>query len=215
MRLSNASCSKANYARQGILKVSLTYKYMSKQNALITAVIVLAIALVAVIFINYPKETVAPTEVSNEMQNTNSESEETNSSSNEAPIMPVNENEEFEKSLSATSNNWTLNRVTVDQKKINMDVNVSNPITLQFDSAKNTYSGFAGCNSFSGTYSAQDNFVFSFGTTVSTKMACPSLNLEEAIFKAMSQTTRYGVKGTQLVFESTDGYTQLLYDPAK
>lgn len=188
---------------------------MSRQNMFIALVVVLVIALGIVIWMNNSKETIAP-EISNNTQNTDSESEEANSNSNGAEILPINENEEFEKTLGATSTNWTLWKATVNQKALDMSMNVPAPLTLQFDVEKNTYSGFAGCNSFTGTYSSADNYVFDFGATASTKKACPAtMELENGILQAMDKAISYGIKGEQLVFTSEDGYTELVYDQAK
>lgn len=187
---------------------------MTKQNVLITIIVILLVAIGVIIWMNNSKEIIAP-EVSNTTQNTNSDVEPTNSNSNGAEIMPINENEEFEKELEANGNNWLLSKVTVNQKAVDMSMNVPAPLTLQFDTTNNTYKGFGGCNNFSGTYTSADNYVFDFGATVSTKMACPvTMELENSIFKAMDDAVSYGVKGNALVFTSKDGYTELVYTPA-
>lgn len=122
--------------------------------------------------------------------------------------------ETFEKTLAMRGENWTLWRVTVDKKNIDMDVNVSGPLTLQFDTSKKSYSGFAGCNNFSGTYQSSGELAFDFGSTVSTKKACDAMELETAIFQAMDKAHRFFIKGDQLVFTSEDGYTELVYSKA-
>ena len=118
--------------------------------------------------------------------------------------------ETFEKTLATRGENWTLWRVTVDKKNIDMDVNITAPLTLQFDTSKKSYSGFAGCNNFSGTYKSSGESAFDFGSTVSTKKACSAMDLENGIFQAMDKVNRFGIKGDQLVFTSEDGYTELV-----
>ena len=188
---------------------------MNKQSLLIIIIIILVAALGIVLWQN-SKTADAPEQISNNTENTDTQTSEPDSDTAEPADVPFNENEEFEKELQVNGNNWTLWKVTVDKKEVDMSMNVPAPLTLQFDPAKNSYSGFAGCNSFSGTYSATDNNVFDFGAAASTKKACPAtMQLENGIFKAFDKAVRYGIKGNQLVFTSEDGYTELVYDQEK
>jgi heat shock protein HslJ len=63
---------------------------------------------------------------------------------------------------------------------------------LIFDKSKKGYSGFAGCNGFSGTYKASAPDNFSFGATAATKKYCmESSTLENNIFSAMQKVKEF------------------------
>ena len=57
------------------------------------------------------------------------------------------------------------------------------PTSLQFDGAR--LSGSAGCNRFSGGYSAADG-TLTAGPLMATEMACPGMELEQVFFKLMA-----------------------------
>jgi heat shock protein HslJ len=90
------------------------------------------------------------------------------------------------------NNNWLVVGIVVDEKKVDMNVNVPQPLTLNFDKAKKAYNGFAGCNSFSGTYTASGADKVDLGATVSTKKYCvESSALENKLFTAMDKVDSF------------------------
>lgn len=120
----------------------------------------------------------------------------------------------FEESVPAT--NWVLWRVTLDNKTADLNINVPAPLTLQFDTKAKKITGFAGCNTFSGSYATGANNALSFGALVSTKKGCPQTSaLENTITTAMSKVTNYGIKGNQLVLSNDNSSTEIVYDQAK
>ena len=192
---------------------------MNKQNLLIIIIIVLIVALGIALWQN-SKTADAPEQVSNNTQNTDSaptedQDQEPNTPEQELPA--ADDAASFENDLANKGKSWTLWQVTLDKKVVNMDAKISAPLTLQFDTDKNSYTGFAGCNNFSGTYSTSGTMGFDFGATVSTKKACADpkpQSLENSIFQAMEKVSTTGIKGNQLVFTSADGYTELVYNQA-
>lgn len=61
----------------------------------------------------------------------------------------------------------------------------------------NRITGFAGCNTFQGTYTLGQHGL-SFPPLAATKMACPELELEQQFFDALRATLDYGLSGDTL-----------------
>lgn len=84
------------------------------------------------------------------------------------------------------------------------------PTALQFDGAR--LSGSAGCNRFSGSYSA-DGRTLTAGPLMATKMACPGPGMvqEDAFFKLMTGplNLRFPTDGTMEI-TGADGQTAVL-----
>ena len=64
--------------------------------------------------------------------------------------------------------------------------------------------GSAGCNRMMGSYELTDSSL-KFGPLATTRMACPSLQDEQAYLKALGATTRYEVAGSTLALFGPDG----------
>ena len=71
---------------------------------------------------------------------------------------------------------------------------------LTFDSAKNAFSGNAGCNNLFGGYTAA-NGSLKFGGVASTRMACfaPIMTREKIMIEALNRTAAYGFDNGALV----------------
>jgi putative lipoprotein len=111
--------------------------------------------------------------------------------------------------------NWLVDAATLDGKSVNMNADVPAALTLNFDMSKKTYSGFAGCNDYSGAYKAAAPNGFSFGATVSTKKFCAdSADLENDLFAAMGKITKFAIQNGVLVLSSADGKTTITYKMA-
>lgn len=112
------------------------------------------------------------------------------------------------------SNNWLFVGLVVDGKKVDSNVNVPQAMTLNFDKAKDTYNGFAGCNSFSGKYTFSGVDKIDLGATVSTKKYCmESSALESKLFQAMDKIDSYMITPEgNLVLKAAD--TKIEYKPA-
>lgn len=63
-----------------------------------------------------------------------------------------------------------------------------------FDMAQKRYSGSAGCNRMSGelAYDEGQPGKLKFGRALTTRMACPALDAEQAFLSAMEKVVRFG-----------------------
>jgi heat shock protein HslJ len=64
--------------------------------------------------------------------------------------------------------------------------------------------GSAGCNRMMGTYQLTDSSL-KFGPLATTRMACPSMQGEQAYLAALGATTRYEIAGSTLTLFGKDG----------
>jgi heat shock protein HslJ len=98
--------------------------------------------------------------------------------------------------------NWTF--VSIGGKPVTSD----RPTSLQFD--RDRLSGTAGCNRFSGRYSATDD-TLTAGPLMATEMACPGMEQEQVYFKLMATPVRltFAHDGT-LILTGSEGRTAVL-----
>ncbi|HMQ01527.1 MAG TPA: META domain-containing protein [Candidatus Doudnabacteria bacterium] len=113
------------------------------------------------------------------------------------------------------NNNWVLSSATINNNAIGLITPVPQALTLNFTKNSKSYSGFAGCNNFSGQYSISGVNGFSFGVTTSTKVACQdTMNLENEIFTGMAQITKFELINDMLTLSNDSGNTKLIYQKA-
>ncbi len=87
------------------------------------------------------------------------------------------------------------------------------PLTIQFDTAANTANGFAGCNTFRGSYK-EGNGAIHLGPFAVTRMACPGTgNVEQHYLGAMAQIRTYRVSATSLDLIDGGGAVLVRYAP--
>jgi heat shock protein HslJ len=112
------------------------------------------------------------------------------------------------------NNNWLFVGLVVDGKKVDSNVNVPQAMTLNFDKAKKTYNGFAGCNSFSGSYTTSGADKVDLGAAVATKKYCmESSALENKLLGAMDKIDSYMITAEgNLILKVSD--TKIEYKPA-
>ena len=79
-----------------------------------------------------------------------------------------------------TDRDWTL--VALGEKSDPAGMG-GRPVTLRLDSATSRANGFAGCNSYSGSYELAGGKL-SFGPAISTKMFCESSQAVEDVYLA-------------------------------
>ena len=98
--------------------------------------------------------------------------------------------------------NWTF--VSIGGKPVAPD----RPTSLQFDGDR--LSGSAGCNRFSGRYSATGGTLIA-GPLMATEMACPGMEVEQSFFKLMATPVRltFADDGT-LILTGSEGRTAVL-----
>ena len=89
-----------------------------------------------------------------------------------------------------TANEWQLKEMTTTKGKTTLPQRV--PTLMLTDT--NTMYGFSGCNRFFGRYSTEGNTI-KLEPGGSTMMACPDMEIEDAILKAMGNVK--GVKAGQ------------------
>jgi heat shock protein HslJ len=65
--------------------------------------------------------------------------------------------------------------------------------------------GVGGCNNFSGTYTLSGDRDLEFGPVMATKMACPNLGVEDALFTALQSVRHWNVVSTRLELTDADG----------
>ena len=77
---------------------------------------------------------------------------------------------------------------------------------IMLDPAQKKASGFAGCNSFFGSYE-RDGPALKFGPVGSTRMACPDLEtgLEAEVFKALEKTRSWEIREGSLLLLDDSG----------
>jgi putative lipoprotein len=75
---------------------------------------------------------------------------------------------------------------------------------IELDPQSKRVTGSGGCNRISGGYEA-GNGTLRFGRTMSTQMACPSMNTETAFLRALAGTRRYRVSGRFLELLDDNG----------
>lgn len=96
----------------------------------------------------------------------------------------------------ALTGDWTLVEVAGHTAPLGAD---HHPGTIQFNASTSKVSGFAGCNRFSGGYTASGDTI-NFGPLALTKMACEEgMDLENAFTDALSRAKRFQMVGGSLV----------------
>lgn len=88
------------------------------------------------------------------------------------------------------------------------------PVPVEADSARRPsmrlladgrkVQGSAGCNRMMGSYTRDDD-ALKFGPLMTTRMACPAMETEQAFLKALAATTRYEISGAGLTLYGSDG----------
>ncbi len=81
------------------------------------------------------------------------------------------------------------------------------PVDIQFDAAEQRYSGFSGCNRFSGGYTreggSQHGSALQLGPAAATMMACvDGMELEQQFQKMLAKVDAFGLQDGKLVLMS-------------
>lgn len=103
--------------------------------------------------------------------------------------------------------NWQLVSGTVDSVAIEPEAN--NPLTIDFEGEN--FSGHAGCNSYTGTFT-QDGNNIDLGEIAITQMACEALDLETLFTAALGNVETASVDGGELTLSGPDG--ELVFESA-
>jgi heat shock protein HslJ len=189
---------------------------MNKKNIFIVALVVVIIILAFLLFWKKPNDNSAQTQQQSNQQTPTPTPTPTEVPAPSPTPSGLDDIQAPVASEKFADNNWLLEIATLDGKTVDLDVNVPAALTLNFDKKNDKYSGFSGCNTFGGNYTASSSDKFSFGATVSTKKYCvESSALENKILSAMGKIQNFSidVKGT-LTLKSADGKTVLIYKKA-
>lgn len=100
-----------------------------------------------------------------------------------------NVNQQMEDNIS--NKYWKL--VTLEGQKVTMVPNQERELYFTLNKEQNTINGFAGCNSFSGSYTLEKGWRLRFSNIAATLKICPDVKVNESEFLK--------------VFELADNYT--------
>lgn len=107
----------------------------------------------------------------------------------------------IEKTTEIVEKYWKLK--TLNGKTVVMDKNQQKESYFTLKAKDSRIVGFAGCNSFNGTYTLKGNGKISFSKMLTTLKACPGLKINEADFlKVFQAATSYALKDDQLVLKN-------------
>ena len=75
--------------------------------------------------------------------------------------------------------------------------------------------GFGGCNRFFGTYRLRDGGELEFSQMVSTRMACPGVEIDEGAFlKMFTDVEGFVIDGDELQLKGAEGATLAVFQAA-
>ncbi|MBY0486969.1 MAG: META domain-containing protein [Flavobacteriaceae bacterium] len=66
---------------------------------------------------------------------------------------------------------------------------------INLDSKSGKFSAYAGCNSISGSYVMKAETKLAFSKIISTRMACPNMDLETNFIKTLEKVDNYMIEG--------------------
>ncbi|MCO4291341.1 META domain-containing protein [Solitalea sp. MAHUQ-68] len=99
-------------------------------------------------------------------------------------------------------NKWNLSQLMQNGSPV--DISKGKPAFLEFSKDDSRMSGSLGCNNFTGAYKFEEGKL-KFGPLASTKMMCPDMGVEDALSKALTETTDVKMKGEKLqLFKGSD-----------
>ncbi|WP_118974506.1 META domain-containing protein [Taibaiella koreensis] len=72
------------------------------------------------------------------------------------------------------------------------------PVTIIFEDSLSRFGGYAGCNSYGGSYTVEGTGL-KLGQVVATKMACmPGLDTENKLYKIFDEVDHFRISGNKL-----------------
>lgn len=96
-----------------------------------------------------------------------------------------------------TEKYWKL--VTLEGQKVTMVPNQEKEIYFMLKTDENRVQGFAGCNTFNGTYTLEEGWRLRFSPLATTMKACPDVNVNESeLFQVFELTDNYSINGDTL-----------------
>lgn len=101
-----------------------------------------------------------------------------------------------------TETYWKL--AEVYGKPLSADTSAFRTAHLIFRNTENRVVGNGSCNSISGTYTLADKNGIVFSNMISTKMACPKLDVETQFLNALQAVDGYRIKGDTLMLTKSE-----------
>lgn len=96
-----------------------------------------------------------------------------------------------------TEKYWKL--VTMEGQKVTMAKNQEREIYFMLKNDQNQVRGFAGCNTFNGTYTLEKGQRIRFSPLAATLKACPDVDVSESeFFKVFELADNYSINGDTL-----------------
>lgn len=96
-----------------------------------------------------------------------------------------------------TEKYWKL--VTLEGKEVTMVPNQEKEIYFMLKTDENRVQGFAGCNTFNGTYTIEAGQRLRFSPLATTMKACPDVNVNESeLFQVFELADNYSIRGDTL-----------------
>lgn len=104
--------------------------------------------------------------------------------------------------LALSNIEWKLNRIqNIDLTQTEV---INNQPTLNFNLEEFRLYGFGGCNRYTGSYLIGEDNRIEFSRIVSTKMACPEMDIEQTFYKQLENVTIYEVDQNGKILILTD-----------
>lgn len=96
-----------------------------------------------------------------------------------------------------TEKYWKL--VTLEGQKVTMAPNQERETYFILKTDENRVTGFAGCNTFNGTYTLEKGWRIRFSTLATTMKVCPDVDVNESdFFKVFELADNYSLRGDTL-----------------
>jgi heat shock protein HslJ len=92
---------------------------------------------------------------------------------------------------------WKL--AEINGKPVIRDGNVAKEAYMMLNKAEKRLQGNAGCNTISGPYQLSDGNKITLGNIISTKMACPAMDVETQFLQALQTADTYSRFGDTLL----------------
>ncbi|NKI26646.1 META domain-containing protein [Arenibacter sp. 6A1] len=97
-----------------------------------------------------------------------------------------------------TEKYWKLK--TLEGKEVVMGENQEKEVFFRLNGAENSVAGFAGCNSFGGTFTLEEGNRIRFSNFITTMMACPDVDFNESEFLQIFELAdNYTIQGDTLM----------------
>lgn len=93
--------------------------------------------------------------------------------------------------FSITDRYWKL--IELNGQQVGDSQVEGNEAHMILNSADSRVSGNGGCNNFSGTYDLEPGNQISFSQLISTRMACPDMEVEDQLFTVLEAADNYAI----------------------